>query len=60
MSHQTNDKEYGQPCATSGGTKTVTEIHDGIYGEYDPEELEPKATNPAEKLNPNPFTLKEG
>lgn len=62
MSHQSNSEEYAKPCIASGGEKTVTEIHDGIYGKYDPKGEDPNppnnGSNPAEKLNPKPFTMK--
>jgi len=60
MSHKPNWEEYGMPCVSSGGQKTVTEIHDSIYGKYDHTYHEPPngGANPATKLDPKPFNMK--
>ena len=56
MSHQPNWQEYGNPVGS--GTKTVTEIFDAQYGVYKEPPRPEGGANPAEKLNPKPFTLK--
>lgn len=58
MSHQPNWQEYGNPVVSSG-EKTVVEVHDSIYGTYKEAPVpQPSGSNPAEKYNPKPFTLK--
>jgi len=60
MPDQENWQEFGKPCIASGGEKTVPELYDERYGEYAPEGEDPNppngGSNPAEKLNPKPFS----
>jgi hypothetical protein len=54
MSHQPNWQEYGLPVA-KGTDKTVVEVHDGIYGKYDPVPCPTPSPLPTVKLDPTPF-----
>lgn len=59
MSHQPNWQEYGNPMVSSGN-KTAVDVHESIYGCYEPLVLEPtKSKASSEKFQQVPFTIKK-
>jgi len=54
MSHQPNWQEYGVPVGAGSG-KTAVEVHDSIYGCYQPLQIPAATPKPSTQLDPKPF-----